>query len=930
MNIIKNTNFTPGRNCGNRTEAVKYIVIHYTGSEGTAANNVQYFNGGNRGASAHYFVDRSGEIREYCDPDKYYAWHCGGEIESSHHPLHGICTNRNSIGIEICTHYNGSNWEFTAAAITAAVELTKYLMQKFNVPADHVCRHYDVTGKSCPRVPGWGAVGGDSEWKKFKARLTGISVVPSLSRGDQGDDVEKMQKMLIACGYDCGGCGADGSFGLDTESAVRTYQRIKGLEIDGVYGPKTRAALEADYKNGVKKPVETNMEKPYTEAFIDEIAPLVKADAAKTGICGAVTMAQAILESGWGRSELAKNANNLFGMKKNLSGNTWPGSTWDGKRVCTKDTKEVYSTGAATVKADFRVYNSYAESIGDHSAYLAGAKNGSALRYPGLVGETDYKKAAQIIKDGDYATAPDYVEKICRLVEQYGLTKYNAEYQKKEQKKTETKPAAAPAAAEKPKEIRIFYPGYKRTSSPDCRKGAGCVWHDQNGHAIVIDAYMEDSEPAKRLVQYLVDNDLTEVSFVGTHAHVDHLGGGFRLLEDSRITVTDIFCQDPATLKLAGDGSEPGKNVLDDKNYLNKFIREAKAAGAKVHYVDNEDSIKCGEIEFDVYRNQPQKWSKEFDYPEGWAYVNDGSLCLYSKQSYYICAGDADASQFAEEYELIVKGAEVGHHGNNGNNTSAKIYVAHGCVFAIQCNNEAGQPGSCDFTQYGSGRMREHGVKVWQLNADIYGVIKAGKATFTQGGNSISWAVPFGAQLYRVRTSWADAKTQKGAYNVLANAKAEADKWNGAYGVYDWNGKEVYRPDKTPTPTPTPEPEPEPTPSPTPTPTPVVPGDGLFRVRKTWGDGTYKTGNQIGAFRNPKTAIEKCKAAGGEYEVYDDHGVPVYPDNYRTGYFRLRKSWKDSGSQISAHKYLDIGISMADVHPGYSLFDAYGRKIYPV
>ena len=35
---------------------VKYIVIHYTGSEGTAANNVSYFNGGNRGASAHYFV----------------------------------------------------------------------------------------------------------------------------------------------------------------------------------------------------------------------------------------------------------------------------------------------------------------------------------------------------------------------------------------------------------------------------------------------------------------------------------------------------------------------------------------------------------------------------------------------------------------------------------------------------------------------------------------------------------------------------------------------------------------------------------------------------------------------------------------------------------------------------------------------------------
>ena len=208
MNIIKNSNFTPGRNCGTRSEKVQYIVIHYTGSEGTAANNVSYFNNGNRGASAHYFVDRSGEIREYCDPAKYYAWHCGGSLESSHHPYYGKCTNRNSIGIEICTHNNGSSWEFTAAAVTAAVELTKYLMAQFSVPAANVIRHYDVTGKSCPRVPGWGAVGGSGEWDKFKARLGGAAVpvtteARSLSKGDEGEDVKKMQQLLIACGYDC-------------------------------------------------------------------------------------------------------------------------------------------------------------------------------------------------------------------------------------------------------------------------------------------------------------------------------------------------------------------------------------------------------------------------------------------------------------------------------------------------------------------------------------------------------------------------------------------------------------------------------------------------------------------------------------------------------------------------------------------------------
>ncbi len=618
MNIIKNTNFTPGRNCGNRTEKVQYIVIHYTGSEGTAANNVSYFNGGNRGASAHYFVDRSGEIREYCDPAKYYAWHCGGPIESAFHPMYGKCTNRNSIGIEICTHYNGSNWEFTTAAVNAAVELTKYLMGKFGVPADRVCTHYMVTGKFCPRVPGWGAVGGDAEWKKFKARLTGAVVTISLSNGDQGEDVKKMQQMLIACGYDCGSWGADGSFGNATESALERMQKENGLSVDGVYGPKSRAKLEALYKEKEEK-------------------------------------------------------------KK----------------------------------------------------------------------REEQEKAAQ----------------------------------------------AAQPVTTNGKEINIFYPGYTRNDSPDDRQGAGCVWHDQDGHAIVIDAYEKGSAAAKKLVQYLVDNKLYTIDFVGTHAHPDHLGGGFRILEDSRIKIQNVYVYDPNSLKLAGDGTRNGRSAAEDKAYLIKFINTAKNKGAQVHYVETGDTIKCGEIEFSVYRNQPAHWS-EYDTGEAWAYLNDGSICLYSRQSYYITTGDADGSQFVEKYDLIVKGCEVGHHGNNGNRTSARIYVAHGCIFAIQCNNEQGQPGSCEFTRYGSGRMREAGVPVWQLTGDIYGVIKAGKITWTQGDKSTSWAVPYGAQLYRVRKTWADSKTQKGAYNVLANAKAEADKCGGDYAVYDWTGKEVYRPGK--------------------------------------------------------------------------------------------------------------------------------------
>lgn len=66
------------------------------------------------------------------------------------------------------------------------------------------------------------------------------------------------------------------------------------------------------------------------------------------------------------------------------------------------------------------------DSITDHSAYLLGAKNGSKLRYEGLKGCTDYKKAAQIIKDGGYATSLTYVEKLCSIIERWNLTQYDA------------------------------------------------------------------------------------------------------------------------------------------------------------------------------------------------------------------------------------------------------------------------------------------------------------------------------------------------------------------------------------------------------------------------------------------------------------------------------------------------------------------------
>ena len=119
-----------------------------------------------------------------------------------------------------------------------------------------------------------------------------------------------------------------------------------------------------------------------TQQFISTLGPLATKDMRTSGILASVTLAQAILESGWGTSELAVNANNFFGMKKSLSGNTWPNSTWDGKSVYKILTSEQKSNGEVyKIEAYFRKYADILDSIRDHSAYLAGAKNGGNLRY---------------------------------------------------------------------------------------------------------------------------------------------------------------------------------------------------------------------------------------------------------------------------------------------------------------------------------------------------------------------------------------------------------------------------------------------------------------------------------------------------------------------------------------------------------------------
>ena len=156
--LITKVNYTKGKNKKN-----KYIVIHYVGATGGAEDNCKYFETVNRNASANYFIGHKGEIWQ-CVEDNDIAWHCGANTYK-----HPYCRNSNSIGIELCCKKaaNGT-WFFEEATIKTAIELTKELMKKYNIPVSNVIRHYDVTGKICPEP----YVRDVPAWNNFKANLT--------------------------------------------------------------------------------------------------------------------------------------------------------------------------------------------------------------------------------------------------------------------------------------------------------------------------------------------------------------------------------------------------------------------------------------------------------------------------------------------------------------------------------------------------------------------------------------------------------------------------------------------------------------------------------------------------------------------------------------------------------------------------------------
>lgn len=158
------------------------------------------------------------------------------------------------------------------------------------------------------------------------------------------------------------------------------------------------------------------------ESFMEFVGKIANVDWQERRIMlPSLVVAQAIKESDWGTSELARKANALFGIKRN---------GWDGK-IYVKDALEQNADGSnyREEQTQWRAYDSWEESVLDHNSYIAerSTDGGRTLRYAPVIGCTDYILAARYLQECGYATARGYAESLIHnYIEKYQLTRFDS------------------------------------------------------------------------------------------------------------------------------------------------------------------------------------------------------------------------------------------------------------------------------------------------------------------------------------------------------------------------------------------------------------------------------------------------------------------------------------------------------------------------
>jgi len=277
----------------------------------------------------------------------------------------------------------------------------------------------------------------------------------------------------------------------------------------------------------------------------------------------------------------------------------------------------------------------------------------------------------------------------------------------------------------------------------DDRRGDG-VAMICDGVSMLIDGF-EGGEPTNGLKSWLANKGISDIDIaVLTHGHYDHYHGLKLIEEDERFHIKVLYCYDPETLRHGVDNTANGRAVKSDIANMYNFIRTMQSHGTKVIFINHGGEIKCGGITWKIYRKQPTSFT-HLDGGEAYAFLNDGSLVLYSPEVRCIFGGDGpnalkDAIAYFNDKVVFY---DVSHHGNACSESNAIALKKAGCILAWQSCIERNGVGSTNWTAYGSRRVKQQGITVWQQNMDVTFSAGGGKITFRQGSNVITADVPY-------------------------------------------------------------------------------------------------------------------------------------------------------------------------------------------
>ena len=350
-------------------EQISYIVAHYVGALGDAKANTDYYKSTDVGASADFWVGFSGDIWQGNDYRKYYSWHCGGGLQgSTGHSFFGKCKNANSVGIEMCVR--------------------KKSKKTMNAT--------------------------DRDWYFEPATVESAAQLVAYLMKELDVDINHVIRH-----YDVTGKICPNPFVYDTGSVTweQFKEKVKAYASEGLSDAKNNGTQASEFANLSE------------EAATMKLLELARPVAEKYGLFPSVLAAQSILESGYCRTELAQKGNNILGMKTDLLNSTWKSPAWDGTSNVRILTTEYYNGVKKEVYDNFRKYSCIEECMTDRCAFFTQAKvstNAGQIKYHGITECSDYKEQIQIIKDRGYATDPDYVNKVCKIIQKYNLARYDA------------------------------------------------------------------------------------------------------------------------------------------------------------------------------------------------------------------------------------------------------------------------------------------------------------------------------------------------------------------------------------------------------------------------------------------------------------------------------------------------------------------------